>query len=55
MVTRNKTPLFLAAFIAATFCTAGVSEAGKPTIARCMQEMPYYALLLRWCHNVVTP
>lgn len=32
MITRNKTVL-LAALVAATFCTAGVSEAGKPTIA----------------------
>lgn len=28
----NKTSLLLAVFAAATFCTAGVSEAGKPTL-----------------------
>jgi len=33
MITRNKTSLLLAALIAGTFCTAGVAEAGKPTIA----------------------
>jgi len=33
MIIRNKTSLLLATFVAATFCTAGVSEAGKPTIA----------------------
>jgi hypothetical protein len=33
MITRNKTSLLLAALVAATFCTAGVAEAGKPTIA----------------------
>ena len=32
MITRNKTSLLLAAIIAATFSTAAVSEAGKPTI-----------------------
>jgi len=32
MITRNKTSLLLAAIIAATFCTAGISEAGKPTL-----------------------
>jgi len=33
MITRNKTSLLLAAIIAAaTFCTAAVSEAGKPTL-----------------------
>ena len=32
MITGNKTVL-LAALVAATFCTAGVSEAGKPNIA----------------------
>ena len=32
MITRNKFSLVLAAFIAATFCTAGLSEAGKPTV-----------------------
>jgi rhodanese-related sulfurtransferase len=33
MITRNKTSMLLAAIVAVTFCTAGVSEAGKPTIA----------------------
>ena len=33
MITRNKTSLLLAALVAAIFCTAGVSEAGKPTVA----------------------
>jgi len=33
MVMRNKTSLLLATLAAVTFCTAGVSEAGKPTIA----------------------
>jgi len=33
MITRNKTSLFLAALLAGTFCTAGMSEAGKPTVA----------------------
>jgi hypothetical protein len=33
MITRNKTSLLLAAFVAATFFTAGVSEAGKHTLA----------------------
>ena len=33
MITRNKTSLLLASLVAATFCTAGISEAGKPTIA----------------------
>jgi len=32
MITRNKTSLLLAALAAATFCTAGVSEAGKPSV-----------------------
>ena len=32
MITRNKTFLLLAAFLAATFCTAGVSMAGKPSV-----------------------
>jgi hypothetical protein len=32
MITRNKTSLVLAAFVAGTFCTAGLSEAGKPTV-----------------------
>jgi len=32
MIHRNKTSLFLAALFAATFSTAGVSEAGKPTV-----------------------
>jgi hypothetical protein len=32
MITRNKTSLFLAAVFAATLCTAGISEAGKPTL-----------------------
>jgi len=32
MITRNKTSLLLAALVAATFCTAGVSEAGKPSV-----------------------
>jgi hypothetical protein len=32
MINRNKTSLFLAALVAATFCTAGVSEAGKPSV-----------------------
>lgn len=32
MITRNKTSLLLASLVAATFCTAGISEAGKPTI-----------------------
>jgi hypothetical protein len=32
MTTGNKRSLLLAALIAATFCTAGVSEAGKPTL-----------------------
>jgi len=29
---RNKITLLLAAFVAAHFCTAGISEAGKPTV-----------------------
>ena len=33
MITRNKTSLLLASLVAATFCTAGISEAGKPTVA----------------------
>ena len=33
MITRNKTSLLLATLVAATFFTAGVSAAGKPTIA----------------------
>lgn len=33
MIHRNKTSLILAALVAVTFSTAGVSEAGKPTIA----------------------
>jgi hypothetical protein len=33
MITRNKTLLFLAALIVASFSTADVTEAGKPTIA----------------------
>ena len=33
MLKKNKTSLLLAALIAGTFCSAGVSEAGKPTIA----------------------
>jgi hypothetical protein len=33
MITRNKTSLFLAALVTATFCTTGVAESGKPTIA----------------------
>jgi hypothetical protein len=33
MTTRNKTSLFLAALIAGTFCTAGMSEAGMPKVA----------------------
>jgi hypothetical protein len=33
MLKKNKTSLLLATLIAGTFCTAGVSEAGKPTIA----------------------
>jgi len=32
MITRNKTSLLLAAVFAATLCTAGISEAGKPTL-----------------------
>jgi len=32
MITRNKTSLLLAALVAATFSTAGVSEAGKPSV-----------------------
>ena len=32
MITRNKTSLVLAALVAGTFCTAGLSEAGKPTV-----------------------
>jgi len=32
MIPRNKTSLLLAALVAATFCTAGVSEAGKPSV-----------------------
>jgi hypothetical protein len=33
MITRNKFSLFLAALLAGTFCTAGISEAGKPRVA----------------------
>ena len=33
MITRNKTSLLMAALVAGTFCTAGIAEAGKPTIA----------------------
>jgi hypothetical protein len=32
MLIRNKTTLLLAGLVAALFCTAGVSEAGKPTV-----------------------
>jgi hypothetical protein len=32
MIPRNKTSLLLAALVAATFSTAGVSEAGKPSV-----------------------
>jgi hypothetical protein len=32
MITKNKTSLLLAALIAGSFCTAGVSEAGKPAV-----------------------
>ncbi len=38
MITRNKTSLLLAALVAATFCTAGVSEAGKPTVGGSCQK-----------------
>jgi hypothetical protein len=41
---RNKTTLLLAALIAATFSTAGVSEAGKPSVGgpckKCHTEQP---------------
>ena len=33
MITRNKFSLFLAALLAGTFCTGGISEAGKPKVA----------------------
>ena len=33
MITRSKISLFLAALLAGTFCTAGLSEAGKPKVA----------------------
>jgi len=38
MITRNKTSLLLAALVAATFCTTGVSEAGKPTVGGSCQK-----------------
>ena len=44
MITRNRTSLFLAALLAVTFCTAGLSEAGKPKVAgpciKCHTEQP---------------
>ena len=44
MITRNRTSLFLAVLLAVTFCTAGLSEAGKPKVAgpciKCHTEQP---------------